>query len=186
MTAHELLLPARPRRSLALRALRYQIRSISACVVRTRSVLHLIRFSYFFSGDQSPPSTGGPCPDMHGGTSRRPRLVGPCTDLLRGDQSLPSAGGPCPDSARFEAQPSRNRGPALPQTKTQPPPQTRPSPHADEAQPSFLRGPALTLALQTPTVKKPSYRRGPALTRCFDVFRDLLSSIAPSLTDRDP
>ena len=32
-------------------------------------------------------------PTWHGGTSRRPRLVGPCTDLARGDQSPPSAGG---------------------------------------------------------------------------------------------
>ena len=47
------------------------------------------------------------------GTSRRPRLVGPCTDLARGDQSLPSTGGPCLDSAWFEAPPSHLRGPAL-------------------------------------------------------------------------
>ena len=74
------------------------------------------------------------------GTSRRPRLVGPCTDLARGDQSLPSTGGPCSDSARFEAPPSSTRGPALTLA--------RPSPHSSEAQPfscdaqpSLLRGP---------------------------------------------
>ena len=89
---------------------------------------------------------------MHGGTSRRPRLVGPCTVLARGDQPLRSTGASCLDSRAV-------RDSALTQT--------RPSPHSCEAQPSDeaqhsrSRGRALSPARRSPL----SCKAQPSLTR---------------------
>ena len=125
---------------------------------------------------------------LQSGTSRRPRLVGPCTDLARGDQSPPSAGGtvhrPCtggPVAALgwWDRAPTLHGGtsrcPRL-AVRASTAHGSRPRPHISEAQPSFSRRPALPPEHVAPRAKSPREHAAPRARRSVGTLRRELAA----------